>query len=618
MALMNPTALLYALLIGALVLIHFRRRSRTTIRVSNLQLWQAASQAREAQPMLERPRVNWLLAVQVLFLAAVILALTRPVVWIRGAQPRTVVLVMDGSASMNARERGGTRFDLARAKARALIDQLGGQDRVLLVEARSRPVMRAYDGSERAAAGRALEALGPTQAPSDVNEAVMLALASVPKREPVEVYVFSDGTQDALVSDKPLAGRVRYVQTGETDANLAITRLAVRSNPFSAFDAELFAEVTNLSSQPRECRLELRMEEAVLADLTVSLAPREKKAYAAALPAGREGIIRATIHANDDFDVDNQAYAVAGRRRFSVLLVTEGNLFLEKGLQANPRIIGTVARPEEWTAASRERYDVVILDGFVPAELPPANYLVLRYGQPAPLLRRIREPVLLRPEHPVTSLVDLSNVVIEEAVPVEVPPSGVALMSGGGQPLMVASEAGAYRTVDVGFDVRASNLPLTPSFPVLLSSALQWLGSSSTDEGGQIAAGTPLRWRLPAGDCDGRASVVPPGGAAVEVPVRDGIVAFERTDTTGVYEVRCGAATMRTAVNLLNAVESNIRPVVPANDPAPRLSAPVQQARTGTDLHMALLLAACALWVSEWLYASRRRNRRPARELPGT
>ena len=227
------------------------------------------------------------------------------------------------------------------------------------------------------------------------------------------------------------------------------------------------------------------MEEAVLADLTVSLAPREKKAYAAALPAGREGIIRATIRANDDFDVDNQAYAVAGRRRLSVLLVTEGNLFLEKGLQANPRIIGSVAGPEEWTAASRERYDVVILDGFVPAELPPANYLVLRYGQPAPLLRGIREPVLLRPEHPVTSLVDLSNVVIEEAVAVEVPPSGVALMSGGGQPLMVASEAGAYRTVDVGFDVRASNLPLTPSFPVLLSSTLQWLGSSSTDEGGQ-------------------------------------------------------------------------------------------------------------------------------------
>ena len=159
MALMNPTALLYALLIGALVLIHFRRRSRTTLRVSNLQLWQAASQAREAQPMLERPRADWLLAIQVLFLAAVILALTQPVVWIRGAQPRTVVLVMDCSASMNARERGGTRFDLARAKARALVDQLGGQDRVLLVEARSRPVMRAYAGSERAAVGRALEAL---------------------------------------------------------------------------------------------------------------------------------------------------------------------------------------------------------------------------------------------------------------------------------------------------------------------------------------------------------------------------------------------------------------------------------------------------------------------------
>ena len=618
MALMNPIALLYALLIGALVLIHFRRRSRTTFWVSNLQLWQAASQAREAQPMLERPRANWLLAVQVLFLVVVILALTQPVVWIRGAQPRTVVLVMDCSASMNARERGGTRFDLARAKARSLVDQLGGQDRVLLVEARSRPMMRAYAGSERAAVGRALKALYPTQAPSDVNEAVLLALASVRKGEPAEVFVFSDGTQDALLPDKSLVDRVRYVQTGETDGNLAVTRLAVRSNPLSAYDSELFVEVTNLSSQPRECRLELRMVEAVLVDRTVSLAPREKKAYVAALPAGREGIIRATIRASDDFDVDNQAYAVAGRRKFSVLLVTEGNLFIEKALQVNPWIIGSVARPEEWTAASRERYDAVILDGFVPPVLPPANYLVLRYGQPASLLRGIREPVLLRPEHPVTSLVDLSNVVIEQAVSVEVPPSGVALMAGSGQPLMVASEAGAFRAVELGFDVRASNLPLTPSFPVLLSNTLQWLGSSFADESGQIASGTPLRWRVSSGDCDGKADVVPPGGAAIEVPVSDGIVAFEQTDTTGVYEVRCGAVTQRTAVNLLNAVESNIRPVVPADDPAPRLAAPAQQARTGTDLHIALLSVACLLWASEWLYSSRRRTRRQVRALPGT
>ena len=618
MALMNPTALLYALLIGALVLIHFRRRSRTTVRVSNLQLWQAGSQAREAQPMLERPRADWLLAVQVLFLAAVILALTRPVVWVRGAQPRTVALVMDCSASMNARERGGTRFDLARAKARALVNQLGGEDRVLLVEARSRPTMRAYPGSERAALGRALEALRPSQAPSDINEAALLALASVPKGEPVEVLVFSDGTKDALVSDKALAGRVRYVRTGETDGNLAVTRLAVRSNPLSAYDSELFAELANLSSQPRECRLELRMEEAVLFDRTVSLAPREKKAYVTALPAGREGIIRAIIHADDEFDVDNQAYAVAGPRKFSVLLITEGNPFLEKGLQVNPRVVGSVAGPEDWTAASRERYDVVILDGFVPPVLPPANYLVLRHGQPAALLRGIREPALLRPEHPVTSLVDLSNVVIEQAVAVEVPPSGVALMSGGGQPLMVASETGAFRTVEMGFDVRASNLPLTASFPVLLSNMLQWLGSSSPGESGQISAGTPLRWRVPAGACDGKAAVVPPGGTTVEVPVSDGIVAFERTDTTGVYEVRCGAAIQRTAVNLLNAAESDIRPAVPADDPAPLLSAPAQQARAGADLHGALLSVACLLWAAEWLYSSRRATRRPVRAQPGT
>jgi hypothetical protein len=191
-------------------------------------------------------------------------------------------------------------------------------------------------------------------------------------------------------------------------------------------------------------------------------------------------------------------------------------------------------------------------------------------------------------------------------------------MAGGGHPLAVASEAGGLRTLELGFDVRASNLPLTPSFPILLSNALQWLGSSPADERGQIASGTPLRWRVPPGACGGGiAAVVPPSGAAVEVPVRDGLVAYERTDTTGVYELRCGAATMRTAVNLMDTVEQAIRPAVPADDPAPRLSASAQQERAGRDLHSELLWVGCLLWASEWLVSSRHRTRRSVRERPG-
>ncbi|MCK7498436.1 MAG: hypothetical protein MZW92_53245 [Comamonadaceae bacterium] len=300
------------------------------------------------------------------------------------------MLVMDCSASMR---RARTRRSPVRPGPRQ-----GARPRRSARRRGSRPAGRGavsagdacHPGSEKAALGRALEALRPSQAPSDVNEAVLLAMASVPKGEPVDVFVFSDGTKDALVSDKALAGRVRYVQTGETDGNLAITRLAARSNPLSAFDSELFAELTNLSSQPRECRLELRMEEAVLFDRTVGLAPREKKAYVTPLPAGREGIIRAIIHADDEFDVDNQAFG-RGRPTEVLRAAHHGRQPVSRqGLWINPRVVGAVAGPGDWTAASRERYDVVILDGFVPPVLPAANYLVLRHGQPAALLRGIR------------------------------------------------------------------------------------------------------------------------------------------------------------------------------------------------------------------------------------
>src|SRR5205814_10568083 len=75
-----------------------------------------------------------LLALQILALAAMAVALARPAVTVMGQGARKVVVVMDTSASMKARDAGGTRFAAARAQAASPVSGLGEGAEVMVLE----------------------------------------------------------------------------------------------------------------------------------------------------------------------------------------------------------------------------------------------------------------------------------------------------------------------------------------------------------------------------------------------------------------------------------------------------------------------------------------------------
>ena len=71
-------------------------------------------------------------------------------------------------------------------------------------------------------------------------------------------------------------------------------------------------------------------------------------------------------------------------RRSEILLVTNGNVFLEKVLSLLPT--GDVSRvaaaplPRPWTS---DQYDVVVFDGYVPDVLPRGNVLIVNPSESA-------------------------------------------------------------------------------------------------------------------------------------------------------------------------------------------------------------------------------------------
>jgi Ca-activated chloride channel homolog len=506
MILLNPWALLGLLAIGLVILLHLRR-PRKTLKVSNLHLWQAANDELNRRSfVLERIRKHWLLILQILFILFIILALARPslLFW---SKSRTVILVFDCSLSMNARERGGTRLELTREKALKLLADIGGHDRVIIVQSKAQPVITSYSGSDKRSWRRALEALSATEASSDINQALIAGLSSLGKTEAYETFVFSDGA--AIISLPRDNDRIHCILTGESDNNTAISRLSIRSNPFSPYDREIFAETANFSNREQEFKFNLSLAETPLISESVKLGSKERKSFAIQAPPGGSGIVKARIDVQDDLDADNSATATLNSKNISVLLATGGNKYLENALRVNPWITLTTVKPSEFSQSVLKGQDVIILDGVAQTNLPRANLFIIEPPSGNAVVTG-KGLVSYRPGHPVLSFINLGNIIIEESFPLTIRPSETVLIEWKGKALLTASESGACRTVRMGFDIRSSNLPLTISFPVLVSNIVNWLESRADDPTGVLSGQeSDIRPRYKPANADGSHSTKP-------------------------------------------------------------------------------------------------------------
>src|SRR5689334_5414821 len=147
MGLLAPLALLLLPLLAVIAAFYLLRLRRPETTVSSLALWESLLRDREANAPWQRLRTNLLLLLQLLIVAALILALARP--WSASGGPggRNLVLILDTSASMAALDgpRGESRLDDAKQLALARVDRLpeNGQATVIAAADQARVVLAA-------------------------------------------------------------------------------------------------------------------------------------------------------------------------------------------------------------------------------------------------------------------------------------------------------------------------------------------------------------------------------------------------------------------------------------------------------------------------------------------
>ena len=105
-------------------------------------LWERVFQEKRATSLFRRLRDFWSLLLMTLVFSAICLALTNPQ-WVNDER-KDLLIVIDNSASMNARDGTGSRLDQARQAAREIVRGLDGTQRAALATLNEQLVYRCH------------------------------------------------------------------------------------------------------------------------------------------------------------------------------------------------------------------------------------------------------------------------------------------------------------------------------------------------------------------------------------------------------------------------------------------------------------------------------------------
>jgi hypothetical protein len=316
---LNPAWLLGLLVLAPLVA-HLFSRSRPRRReYPSLKLLR---EAMRKVTRVRKPRDRWLLLVRTLAMLALIGAFLQPWLFSRfaagGTESRTVLLVMDVTASMGYADGTQTRLAQAAAAAEEVLATLPANSRANIVWVRAHPSSEMPEpGPNLDFLRDALRKATARPEPGDIAGAFALALQQLSAADgDRELVVLSDFQRSAwrgVNLDTPAGIRLTRVAVGGDDAaNTALAGLAVEpARPVAGQEARLVCRVRNFSADHRRATVFAEAGEARLSQ-TVEIAPWGETLAAMPVKFPREGVIpiKASL-AEDRFPGDDTRYALA-------------------------------------------------------------------------------------------------------------------------------------------------------------------------------------------------------------------------------------------------------------------------------------------------------------------
>jgi hypothetical protein len=619
MSLLTPLALALGVTLPIVVIFYLLKVRRHDEEVSSTFLWNDLIRDLAAHEPLQRLKWNLLLLLQLIGLALLTFAVARPFSAQVGQKPVQAVLLLDGSASMQAKDVQPSRFAKAVDAARATLNNLPDNSLATAILVDAHPQVLVAATADRQEVDRALVSAQPSGAAADMREAQLLARSLGGDPGSRRIYLFTDGAFD-LPPDLPDdLGSVQVVPVGlSTTGNVAVTTLSSRPDPQDNRRQQLFARVQNFSDAAQGAVVSISVDGQNVEDRNIDLAANgESDQIFDQLPAGARyaSVSVNTLNGQDGLSLDDSAFAVLEQRKpAQVLLVSAGNQFLEKVLTLLPNVDLYRIASQRYLAVEADRFDIIVFDNYLPPLLPRGNLLVVNPPDRGPYHTNgsINRPKVASwdREDPILSFVDLRDLNITKAAKLDVPRWGKPLITAGdGTPLMLAGQDGDRRVTILPFDLQQSNLWTMSAFPILMSNIVNYLSPPGVVQTPGIQTGSPESLApLPQVQS---VRVTSPNDQISEFRTGQGPISYAATDVPGLYRVQQivqnGQQTVDDdlfAANLSNPDESDLRPrLTGLNNPGPIEAGVAVLQKEFWGLLAALVLP---LLLFEWYWFHRR------------
>ena len=509
MSFAHPIAFTLAALTLPIVALYILKVRLRRVSVSTNLFWKQIYDEKPPRSVWQNFRHLISLLLQLLLLLVIVLAIADPYFSGQLLQARRLVVVIDNSASMRATDVVPSRLEAAKSAALDIVDGLRFRDEVAVVLAGSTPDVLVGMSGHAPTLRDAIQGIEFSDNATYLTAAIELGRQLIGQHPHGQVVVMTDGCIDR-VADSPSRitssaeqAPVEYRLFATDASNAGITQLQVRRSLTDPLGYEILASVRNASASAVACRLELSLNDIPVDVIPLTLKPEEywsRSIEKTSLEGGRlEGVltqIRPSDEADapmrtqkrhldelDQLSTDNSAWAILpGRKTQRVLIVSQGNVFLQKVFEANPLVEVTSRKdfPEQWPTDS-----IIVLHGIVPSILPAGNVFVV---DPIGSCDQWEQGELM--ENPIVTELDktsilmnhirLDNVLIPDAKQLrfKTPPHSLAkTLSGEFVYAEVKRPGGKCLVLSVNLD--RSDLAFRTVFPIMVANSLGWFSGST-------------------------------------------------------------------------------------------------------------------------------------------
>lgn len=526
--------LLMAIPLAAIYLLKVRPTRKP---VTALFLYQRLFSERRSTRLFKRLRDLWSLLLMLLALVALSFALARP--QFTKDDRKDLLILIDHSASMNARDGRGSRLDAAQALATDIIRAMNGRQRAAVAAVADTTVVLAHLTGNPRELTDAVAAIEPTHRPLHIESIASLtrdADATARRR----VLLISDGCGRQF----ELPQTVELLTVGGPTENVGI--VAADMQRMGSNEWRVFVQVLSTHAQPIDVELSLEHDAILTKLVPMQVQPGLNRPQIHTVNGG-PGRWLARLRVDDALAADNEVCLVTHPPKpVRVRVDATNHTFFEHCVAA--------FSPSGLLHLAEDNPEIVIASGTLPDVPLALIFQPIRSGSWWSSVGEgmpVAAPRILVDDHPVLRFLDVPSMPFAGAREVTLPEHAVVIVeSERGLPLIWQAGEPDHRAIVVNMDPTASEFFFSVRFPILVHAAVTHLSGRREPLAAVYATG---------------ASAPIPGAhdstvTAVTLPATTSTTAqgthFGPLPETGFYEFSNDAGTWLVSAAVVNPAES--------------------------------------------------------------